>query len=240
MPAHVMRLVLGALVKAVGQLADPAVLLVLAKSVLVTLLAFAVFGVALYFGLVWAFAALGWSGGGFAEATMAALVAILAGWFLFRVVALFVLQLFADEIVTAVEQRYYPKAALNASGQSLRREIANGARAAGRTLIANAVALPLVAVLWFTGIGPPLVFLLVNAFLLGRELTEMAWFRQGDSLSDPHPVPSAMRFALGAAIAGLMLVPGINLIAPVIGAAAGTHVLHRRAEQVAKREQADG
>jgi len=35
---------------------------------------------------------------------------------------------------------------------------------------------------------------------------------------------------LGAAVAGMMLVPFLNLIAPVIGAAAGTHLVLRRLE----------
>ena len=35
------------------------------------------------------------------------------------------------------------------------------------------------------------------------------------------------RFLLGGAVSGLMLVPIINLVAPVIGAAAGTHLTQR-------------
>ena len=36
---------------------------------------------------------------------------------------------------------------------------------------------------------------------------------------------------MGAAIVGMMLVPIAGLIAPVIGAAAGTHLVLRRIEQ---------
>jgi uncharacterized protein involved in cysteine biosynthesis len=223
-----MRYVIPALLRAFGQLFDPPILLVLAKSVGLTLLVFAGLGVGLYFALVRAFAALGWSGGGFAEATMAALVAVLAGWLLFRVVALAVVQLFADEIVAAVERKHYPGAARTARSQPLRREIANAARGIGWVLVANVAVLPVVAVLWVTGIGAAAAVLLINAWLLGRELTEMAWLRQGGSLADANPVPGSARLLLGGAIAGLMLVPLLNLLAPVIGAAAGTHVYHRR------------
>jgi uncharacterized protein involved in cysteine biosynthesis len=43
-------------------------------------------------------------------------------------------------------------------------------------------------------------------------------------------VGKAERVLLGAAMAGLMVVPLVNLLAPVIGAAAGTHLVLRRLE----------
>lgn len=222
----VMLQVPSALAKAVGQLLDPAVLRVLAKTVAATVLVFAALGVALYFALVWLFGLAGWSDGGLAEATAAALIAILAAWLLFRVVALAVLQFFADEIVAAVEARHYPAAAAKAASLPLARDMANSVRGAGRALVFNALALPVAAVLLFTAIGPAVVFLLVNAVLLGRELTDMAWLRHCDGDPGANPVAKLDRLALGGAVAGLMLVPFVNLLAPVIGAAAGTHLTH--------------
>lgn len=216
-----------ALVQALRQVLDPAVLRVLVKTVLVTVPVFAALGFGVYFALVWLFGWLGWSGGGLAEATAAVLVAILAGWLLFRVVALAVLQFFADEIVAAVEARHYPMAAANAKGLPFAQELGHSLRGVGRGLFFNALALPVAAALFFTAIGPAIVFLVVNTVLLGRELTDMAWLRHCEGNTGGNPVPKFDRLMLGGAVAGLMLVPFVNLIAPVIGAAAATHLTQR-------------
>lgn len=234
-----MRSVLTALVRAVGQFSDPAVLWVLAKTVAVTVLIFAALGVGLYAALIWVGTELSVSSGGLVEAAAATLIALLATWLLFRVVALAVLQLFADEVVIAVEQRHYPEAAARAKPLPFHRDLANSLRSAGRALLYNALAVPVALLLFFTIIGAPVVFLLVNAVLLGRELTDMAWLRHCDSASEGeaagNPVSGLSRVCLGAVIASLMLVPFVNLVAPVIGAAAGTHLtlgaLARREEE---------
>ncbi len=221
-----MSAVFAALAKAFGQLADRAVVMVLIKSVGVTLALFAVLGAGLYFALVEASQRYGvdegWAG------LAAVLLVPVAVWLLFRVVALAVLQLFADEVVGAVEARHYPAWAASAKPLPFRRDLANSVRGLGRALGYNLLALPLAAVLLFTAIGPALVFLVVNAVLLGRELTDMAWLRHSGGVLDGNPAPRAERLLLGGAIAALMLVPFLNLIAPVVGAAAGTHLVLRR------------
>jgi uncharacterized protein involved in cysteine biosynthesis len=223
--------VIAALVKAMGQLFDPAVLRVLAKSLGITLAVFAGAGLVLFFALRAAFAALGWDTGGywsgFAGATAAVLIAIIGFWFLFRVVALAVLQFFADEIVAAVEARHYPQAAKTASNLPFREDLRQSLRGIARTLGYNALAAPVALALGFTGIGPVLVFLAVNAALLGRELTDMALLRHLQPNQGTNPAPASHRLALGTAVAGMMAIPGLGLLAPVIGAAAGTHVAHR-------------
>ncbi|MEM7689464.1 MAG: EI24 domain-containing protein [Pseudomonadota bacterium] len=216
--------VISALAKAIGQLLDPAVLRVVVKTVVVTVLAFIAFAWALYAAFIWVGTEMSWSAGGWGEAAAAVIVTILAAWLLFRVIALAVLQFFADEIVEAVEARHYPGAAARATKLPFRRDLANSLRGAGRALAFNALALPVAAVLFFTAIGPAIVFLLVNAVLLGRELTDMAWLRHCEGNVDGNPVSKFERLTLGGAIAGLMLVPFVNLIAPVLGAAAGTHL----------------
>jgi uncharacterized protein involved in cysteine biosynthesis len=224
-----MQAVLASLVKGLGQLGDPAVIRVAAKSVAVTLVVFALGAALLWWGLgiavgsgpVEALLPDGWEG---TARTLAAIIlAVLAFWFLFRVVALAVLQFFADEIVAAVEARHYPQAAARAKPLPFARDLANSLRGAGRALALNALALPVALLLWITGIGPALVLLLVNAVLLGRELTDMAWLRH-ERECPANPVPKFERFVLGAAIAALMLVPLANLLAPILGAAAGTHL----------------
>ncbi|BDI59859.1 EI24 domain-containing protein [Qipengyuania nanhaisediminis] len=223
-----MSALIEALAKAVGQLADRAVLRVLAKTLVLTLLAFVALAVGLYHAIGWLMGGWDVPGSGLAEAAAAAILAALAAWFLFRVVALAVLQFFADEVVAAVEARHFPDMAAHARPLPLRRDLANSLRGAGRAIGANLLALPVALVLLVTGIGPALVFLGVNAWLLGRELTDMAWLRHcdGEMGTDmrANPVGRGTRLALGAVIAALLAVPVVNLLAPVIGAAAGTHL----------------
>jgi len=221
--------VLAALAKAFGQLLDPAVLRVLLKTIIVTLLVFGALGWAIWFGVE---AAVQWAllpflpedYEGPAAAAFALFLTFVLMWLLFRVIALAVLQFFADEVVAAVEARHYPAAAASAKGLPFAQELGHSLRGAGRALMYNALALPVAAVLFFTVIGAPIVFLVANAVLLGRELTDMAWLRHCEGNAEGNPVSKFERLTLGGAIAGLMLVPFVNLVAPVIGAAAGTHL----------------
>ena len=234
-----MTAVFDALAKAFGQLADRAVLAVLVKSVLVTLLVFVGLGVGLFFALAWLGGRFSPGSSGFAEAAAAVILAAIAFWLLFRVVALAVLQFFADEIVAAVEAKHYPAMAQQARPLPFRRDLANSVRGIGRAVGVNLLALPLAAVLLVTGIGPALVFLAVNAWLLGRELTDMAWLRHCGLDIAGNPVPRAQRVMLGGMVAGFMLVPFANLLAPILGAAAGTHLAHNgmaRAEKARDRQ----
>lgn len=208
-----------------GQLADPAILAVLGKSLAVTLALFAALGLGLYYALTAGFAALGWSDGGMAGAAAASILAVIAFWLLFRVVALAVLNFFAEDVVRAVERRHYPAAAqvpelpfataLRASLRGLR-----------RTVLVNLAVLPIALLLLVTGIGTALVFAAANAWLLGRELTEMVWLRHAKGAS--LPVGAATRLALGGIVTVLLLVPFVNLVAPVLGAASATHLVHGR------------
>jgi uncharacterized protein involved in cysteine biosynthesis len=153
---------------------------------------------------------------------------VLSAWLLFRVVALAVLQFFADEVVVAVERRSYPEAAAAARKLGMASEAKNALAGAARAIVANVVAAPIALLLLFTGIGPALVFWAVNAWLLGRELTDMVWLRHRPAPEAAAPVGRGERFLLGGAIAALMVVPFANLVAPLLGAAAATHLVHGR------------
>merc|ERR1712039_583772 len=95
-----------ALAKACRQLGDRAVVAVAIKSLAITLAVFALAGAGLWYGLARLGAGYGvdagWAG------LAAAVLVPLAMWFTFRVVAVAVLQFFADEVVAAVEARHYP------------------------------------------------------------------------------------------------------------------------------------
>ena len=238
-----MNAVLTALGKGLAQLGDKVVARLLVKTALITLLVFLLLGAGAYFALTAGFAATGLEASGLAGAVAAVLVTGLAFWFLFRVVALAVLQFFADEIVIAVEERHYPQAARTARKLPFRRDLANSLSGAGRALLYNTLAAPFALVLVFTAIGPAIVFLIVNAILLGRELTDMAWLRHCGEPPDfkpaPNPVPNAQRVLLGAVIAAIMLVPLANFLGAILGAAAGTHLVHRSIQTGARQETAE-
>lgn len=217
---------LSAFALALGQLGDRRILRVLAKSLAITLAVFVLLG------------AGGWwlgdcllSGSGLAP-ELRGLIALLGGlvlaWVLWRVIALIVIQFFADEVVLAVEDRHYPVAAANARQLGWREELTLGLRGAWRAIALNLLALPIAVLLLVTGIGPIAVFWLVNAVLIGRELTELVWARQRPAGDPGLPLGGFERIVLGGIVTALLAVPFANLLAPVLGAAMATHLVHRK------------
>ncbi|WP_323798487.1 EI24 domain-containing protein [Parasphingorhabdus sp.] len=220
-----------AFTRSLAQLTDRTILAILLKVILLTILLFILFGVAAYFGLVWLFAWLGWTGGGFAAATAAALIAILTGLLLFRIVAIFVLNIFSDDIIDAVERRYYPGRAETAKPPGYAIGIKMGLASAGRALGYNILAAPLYVVLLVTGIGVPIAFFAVNGLLLGRDLQDMVAARHVvdyRNLAAEWSLPKAQRFLLGLIAALLLAIPFVNFLAPVLAAAMATHLVHGR------------
>ena len=219
--------------RALGQLGDPAILRVLAKSLALTLVLFA--GAAALAG--WLLTGTNPCGLGpldgicelnASAGTAAALLLGLIGlWFLFPAIAIAVIGIFSDEIVEAVEARHYPHAAGRAVpfGRSLGMSLAS----AGRILLWNLLALPFYVILLVTGIGPFLLFSAVNALALGRDLGEMVAARhyQGQDMKRWLAATRGSRAMLGLGAAWLFLVPFAHLLAPLLGAAAATHMFHR-------------
>lgn len=216
------------LARAFGQLGDPAIIRVVVKSVVISLAIFAVGGGALLYGLYHGLVSLGLAFSGEISVIAAIILTVVAGWLLFRIVALAVLQFFADEIVAAVEARHYPEHAASVRKVPRREEIAQALRSAARAVAINALALPFALALLATGMGTALLFWAVNGWLLGRELMEMIWLRHRHDPQMQAPLDAVQRFQLGGVIAAMMLVPFLNLIAPVIGAASATHLVHAR------------
>ena len=88
--------------------------------------------------------------------------------------------------------------------------------------------MPLALLLLATGIGAPLVFWLVNSVLLGRELMDMVWLRHRASRQSPAPLRKVERLILGGVVTALLAIPFVNFLAPFLGAAAATHLIHRK------------
>ncbi|WP_336867154.1 EI24 domain-containing protein [Sphingomonas sanguinis] len=213
-----------------GQLGDPAIRRVLIRSLTVTFALFAAAGVALWWSV--RAALTGWLGaqaGGWSTA-LTLVVEILALWLAFRAVAVAVVGVFADDIVAAVEARHYPQALATARPVPLARGMAMGLGSAARVIAINLLLLPLYIVLLATGVGTAAAFLLVNAWLLSRDLGDMVAARHMDraAMRRWRKATGPARFLLGLAAAALFVVPGLNLLAPVLGASMATHVFHRR------------
>lgn len=222
-----------AFARAFGDLADPAVRRVLIKSLALTLALF----LALAVLAGWLLTGTNPCGLGPLdyECTLApgagALSAILLGllglWFLFPALAIGVIGLFADEVVEAVEARHYPYA----SGRNVRlgRSLRLSLGSVGRLLLWNLLAAPFYLLLLVTGVGPFLLFSAVNALALGRDLGEMVAARhhEGEAMKRWLAATRASRAMLGLGTAWLFLIPFANLLAPLLGAAAATHLFHR-------------
>lgn len=220
-----------------GQLFDGAVLRIVLKSVAVTLIAFVIVATAGWFALDWVLAWAGltdgaFQGAGAAREALALVLALLGLWLTWRVVAMAVVQFFADDVVMAVERKHYPDQASMARELSFGEQAGNAARAAGRTLLFNLLAAPVALILLFTGVGAFAVFWIVNAVLVGRELQDMVWLRHRQDAAETAPVGGGTRFLLGGVVAGLLAVPFINFLAPVLGAASATHLVHRSHSKV--------
>ncbi|MBW4331543.1 EI24 domain-containing protein [Stakelama sp. CBK3Z-3] len=219
-----------ALFLSIRQFDDPAVARVFLKSFLLTLLIFALFGGALWFGIAGAMQRL--IGAGETASGIAAMTAMLAtlgaAWLLFRAIAIAVLGLFADDMVRAVEAKHYPRMLASARDVPFGRAAVMGISSALRAIAANLLLTPLYLLLLATGIGTAALFLVVNGCLLGRDLGDMVAARHLNkaAMRDWRTATRWPRFVLGLAVAGLLMVPFVNLVAPVLGAAMATHLFH--------------
>lgn len=205
-------------------LSDRRVQALMAKVVLLTFAVFAVLGVALWFALDWA---IGWTGLGYHDGLLTTLAAGALTSFsmllLFRIVAVAITWVFSDDIIDAVEDKHYPAHAMMGKRPGLAKGVLMGIRSVARVIGYNLLALPLYAILLFTGIGLPIAFLFVNALLLGRDLEDMLIARHGKAHGQISRLP---RFGLGLAGTAAMLVPIVNLFVPVIATAMAVHMVH--------------
>jgi CysZ protein len=143
-----------------------------------------------------------------------AVTAIVAGYFL-------------DDVAEVVERQDYPA---DRPGVALPfgKAIFYGLRFAGLSLLVNLVALLL---FFIPGINIG-AFFVANAYLLGREYFELAAgrFWPAEDVTRLRMEHRGTVLAAGAVLAGLVLVPVLNLITPIFGAAMMVH-LHKRLTQ---------
>jgi CysZ protein len=218
-----------------AQLGDRKIISVFAKSMLITLVIAGLLGYLAFLGVEWAmnhsvdtvmqddyYTVLH----GLAQA----IAALAVMFFSFRIVAVPVIGFFGDEVVAAVEDRHYPQASAKAQRASYGVSVRLGLMSVLRLVLVNLAALPVYIFLLITAVGPFVLFIAVNAVLLGRDMGEMVAVRHLDPTGVKQWLANSRweRAVLGLAVTLLFLVPFANLIAPIIGAAAATHLFHRR------------
>lgn len=219
-----------AIIMAFQSLADSRVQRLLIRVILLTMLAFLVLGFALWWVMGWGMAWMGLDRFGVSAnnasvfgAFLAVATTIFSTLLLFRIVAVAITWVFADDIIDAVEDRHYPKHAMTGKRPGLVSGAAMALRSIVRVIGYNLLALPVYVLLLVTGVGTAIAFLLVNALLLGRDLEDMLVARHGKEHGTMRKLP---RLLLGLTGTVGMMVPFFNLIVPVLATATAVHMAH--------------
>jgi len=211
-----------ALFAAVAQLGDPAIRKYIWWSLGLTVLSYALAVGGLWFGLgavnvvepAWLDTVIDVAGG--------VAVFVVALLFFPTVVTVFV-GLFLEGIAAAVEARHYPHLP-PAREVPMGESIAGAASFAAVSIGLNVLALPIYILMPALNV---VVYLMLNGYLLGREYHELVAARRLDrsKLTAERRGHRIRLIITGMAIAGLMLVPVLNLLAPVLATALMVHVV---------------
>lgn len=168
-------------------------------------------------------------GEGLADAGFWAVV-FAGSYLLFPGIVTMVMGLLADQIATAVEDEYYP----NRRGTRkvpVGDVVISAAKLTLMMLIINLLAaLPYLLLLFFTaGTGTLALFIVINGYLLGREYFEMVAIRHADRrmVDELRVTYSSKVFLIGCLMAGMFVIPFVNILAPILGAAIMTHMVHQ-------------
>ena len=218
--------------KAIAQLADPRFRRVMWLGIALTIaLLVAVYGLVLWVidagasgpltlpfvgEVTWVGDLLGWG---------SLFFMLLLSFFLMIPVASAITSLFLDDVAAAVEAEHYPH--LPPVGRvSLWDGIVDTASFFALLIVANVLAFIAYAMLPFAA---PLIFFGLNGFLLGREYFQIAAMRRegragAKALRKKH---TGQIWLAGCLMAMPLVVPILNLVIPVLGAATFTHLYHR-------------
>lgn len=172
-----------------------------------------------------------------AAAALGGVLALALGIWLFVPVMLALAGLFLDPVAEAVERRFYATLPPPVGGASL------AAQARFNLLLGLRMGALSLATLPLTFFVPPVgtaLLWLVSAVALGHGLFEgVAQRRMG--VAEARTLRRAHEgrvLGTGAVLAAAALVPGLNLLVPVVGTAAMTHLLHRNAAGISNRFRA--
>jgi uncharacterized protein involved in cysteine biosynthesis len=210
---------------AFAQLFDRRILKLAILSILITLAVYGGLIAALVYGMgnvhlaaiPWLDTLARWSGG---------IGAVLLAALFFPGAVSAVMSLWQDQIIDAVERRYYP-ALPPAPGLPAGTALAAALRLLGLTVLLNLALLPVYLALVFVPPMNAVLFALANGALLGREYFDAVALRRM-SVAEAAVARRAMRsrvWMAGTLSAVILTVPGLNLIAPVLATMAFTHLV---------------
>lgn len=214
---------ISAFIKGINQLSDKATRKYLWFSILSALFTF----VALWSLIGWVLSETSISQIGWLEGIIDVLggVATFAlTWFLFPATVSAVIGLFLDQVAECVEKRHYPGLPTT-NGLPVGEGIVMSLKFVGILIVLNILMLP------FLFLGPvfPVVFYLVNGYLLGREYFELVASRR----LSPKEVTKLRKerqggvLAMGVIIAFSLTIPLVNLLMPVVATSAMVHLFER-------------
>jgi len=210
-----------AFLRALAALGMPPLRRVVAISLALAVVSFAVLWVGVAYGLH-SGVSLGWAPLDWLAELLGAAAVLALSWLLFPAVVTLFMSLFLARVAAAVEAVDYPNRG-PARPQPIWEVLRVTLRLMLLTIALNLLALPLYL------LAPGLnvfVFLALNGYLFGREYFEVVALRRLDA--------TATRFARrrfggrifigGVVIAGLFAVPLVNLVAPVVATAFMVHL----------------
>ena len=217
------------LFKTIGQLDDPRFFRVIGKSVLISVLFFALLWFVIGFVLArfdlvqtpWLDRAIDVVGG---------LLVVALTIALFPGVAAMTVGFFLEDVCAAVEARHYPHLP-PPRNQPMTEALLAGIRLGLTVLAVNLVLLPVYLLLLFLPPANLVLYYVVNGHLLGREYFELVAFRRMPA-KEAKRLRRAKRgsvWLVGAVIAFLFTIPVLGLLIPGLGAALMLHVYQRTA-----------
>lgn len=214
-----------ALRKTLGQLGDPDFRRVLLMSLILSAAA-----LLLVFGALYWLWPVGWvTGIDIIDSAGFAVIIALLSYFLFPGLATVAIGFQVERIVDAVERKHYP-AARGQRSVPVGEAVLSGLSLTAAALLINLAALvPYLLLLVFTGgLATLALALLLNGYLLGREYLEAAAGRHAPrrAVRDFRRRFRADWLPAGLLVAGLFMIPFVNIVAPIIGVALMTHVFH--------------
>lgn len=158
-------------------------------------------------------------------AAFGGLAGLTLAWLLFPAVSPLAAGLLGESLARAVERRHYPGAPeprstgpAEALGPTVRLVLAG--------LVLNLLAIPVYLMLPGANL---ILFLLLNGYLVAREYFESAATRRlsADAVRLIRHRRRLSLWAIGILLAGLLTLPGLNLLVPYLGFAAMVHVIER-------------
>lgn len=138
--------------------------------------------------------------------------------------AVAIVSLLLDRIVEAVEARHYPGLP-EIRRRNLGEQIGYALRFFGLMLGISALA---ALVAWLTPVPGPLVFTAASAYLIAREHYETVALRRMPATEAKRAVAqhTGALWLAALPVALALNVPLVNLVAPILGVAAFTHLFH--------------